>query len=188
MAKKYMHTNGYFTFLLFLLLCLSALFAGCVQFTGKLPTDVPTVSSTEQLEAQIEYRNSELGFAFSLPSSWEGFSIRNSEWEGLKSGDRGDEVVERGPIISIVHPDSTAQHPRQDIPLMIFTLEQWDYLQDGEWHIGAAPIGPLELGRNSQYVFALPARYNYAFSEGWEEVEQIIQSQPLVTFEPGTMP
>ena len=147
-----------------------------------------TAASLEQLEAQIEYRNSELGFAFSLPSSWECSSIRNSEWEGLKSGDLGDEVVERGPIISIVHPDSTAQHPRQDIPLMVFTIEQWNRLQNDEWHIGAAPIGPSELGRNSQYVVAFPARYNYAFLKGWEEVEQIIQSQPLVMFEPDTIP
>jgi hypothetical protein len=61
-------------------------------------------------------------------------------------------------------------------------------MQSGEWHIGAAPISPLELGHNSRYVFALPARYNYAFPEGWEEVEQILQGQPLVTFEPSVTP
>lgn len=71
---------------------------------------------------------------------------------------------------------------------MVFTIEQWDRMQRGEWHIGAAPIGPLELGRNSSYVLALPARYNYAFLEGWEEVEQILQDHPLVTFEPTVMP
>ena len=68
---------------------------------------------------------------------------------------------------------------------MVFTIEQWDRMQAGEWHIGAAPFNPLELGRNGRYVFALPARYNYAFPEGWEEVEQIPQGHPLETFEPG---
>ena len=151
-------------------------------------TDAPTFSSAPQLEALVEYRNSDLGFSLSLPLSWEGFSVRNSEWEGLKSSDLGDKVVERGFLISIVHPKSTAQQPRQDIPIMVFTLEQWDQLQQDEWHIGAAPIGPLELGRNRVYVFALPARYNYAFLEGWEEVEQIIQNHPIITFEPGVFP
>ncbi|MGB8451919.1 MAG: hypothetical protein WCD89_06255 [Anaerocolumna sp.] len=47
----------------------------------------------------------------------------------------------------------------------------------------SAPINPCELGRNSQYVFALPARYNYAFPEGFEEVEDIIQSAPLAPTE-----
>jgi hypothetical protein len=67
---------------------------------------------------------------------------------------------------------------------MVFNIPQWDALNRFEFHIGAAPIGPSELGRNSQYVFALPARYNYAYAEGWEEVEQILQGAPLQTFEP----
>ncbi len=93
-------------------------------------------------------------------------------------------MVQRGPLIGIVHPKSSSQQPRQDIPIMIITIVQWNQLQNEEWHIGAAPIGPLELARNNKYVFALPARYNYAFLEGWEEVEQIVQSHPMVTFEP----
>jgi hypothetical protein len=87
-----------------------------------------------------------------------------------------------------VHPESTAEHPRQEIPIMVFSIPQWDQMQAGEWHVGAAPILPLELGRNSRYVFALPARYNYAFPEGWEEVDQILQENPLVTFEPKSNP
>lgn len=67
---------------------------------------------------------------------------------------------------------------------MVFTLQQWDAMQNGEWHIGTAPVNPTELGRNGRYVFALPARYNFAFLEGWEEVEQILQANPLQPFEP----
>ena len=70
----------------------------------------------------------------------------------------------------------------QDIPVMIFTLNQWEDLWQEKFHIGAAPIPPSELGRNARYVFALPARYNFAFPPGYEEVEQIIQSKPLKTF------
>jgi hypothetical protein len=61
----------------------------------------------------------------------------------------------------------------------VFTLSQWDELQQDKFHIGAAPIGPGELGRNSKYVFALPARYNFAFPEGYEEVDQLLQTNPL---------
>ncbi|OQA07060.1 MAG: hypothetical protein BWY65_02011 [Firmicutes bacterium ADurb.Bin373] len=79
----------------------------------------------------------------------------------------------------------TAQNQLQDIPIMVFTHAQWDALQNGEFHIGAAPIGPSELARNSSYVFALPARYNYAFPPGYEEVENILRGDPLKPFENG---
>lgn len=65
---------------------------------------------------------------------------------------------------------------------MIFTLTQWDLLQQKKFRIGAAPIGPKEIDRNSRFVFALPARYNYAFPTGYEEVEKILESSPLKPF------
>ena len=65
---------------------------------------------------------------------------------------------------------------------MVFTLAQWDSLQQDKFHIGAAPIGPSELGRNTRYVFALPARYNFAFPTGYEEVEKILEDNPLKAF------
>jgi hypothetical protein len=66
---------------------------------------------------------------------------------------------------------------------MIFTLAQWNLLQQDKFHIGAAPIGPRELGRNSSYVFALPARYNFAFPDGYKEVEAILDRKTLQPFE-----
>jgi len=128
----------------------------------------------------IEYRNTQYGFSFSLPESWKGYSIVEDKWEGSALG--GDVTVEQGPIILIRHPQWTLANPRQDIPIMIFSLNQWGSLQLGKFHIGAAPIGPKELGRNSKYVFALPARYNYAFPTGFEEVEQILENNPLDAF------
>ena len=112
-----------------------------------------------------------------MPESWKGYTIVTDEWEGLAIG--GSKAIETGPLIYIRHPKWTSANPRQDIPTMIFTLSQWDSLQQDKFHIGAAPIGPSELGRNSRYVFALPARYNYAFLTGWEEVENILNSNPL---------
>lgn len=62
---------------------------------------------------------------------------------------------------------------------MIFTLKQWKSLGQGKFSVSAAPFGPGELGRNKKYVFALPARYNYDFLEGWEQVENILKGHPL---------
>ena len=82
-------------------------------------------------------------------------------------------------MLSIRHPLWTATVKRQDIPILIYTLAQWNSLSKEEFNMGAAPIPPSELGRNAAYVFALPARYNYAFPTGYQEVEQILQSNPL---------
>jgi len=51
-------------------------------------------------------------------------------------------------------------------------------LNKGEFFVSAA-IGPSKLAGNSKYVFALRARYNHAFQTGFEEVEEILKSNPL---------
>lgn len=134
----------------------------------------------EKQDDTIFYQNKEYSFTFKLPKTWKNYSIVTEEWEGLSIPTSGAEkVVETGPMISIRHPEWIVENPRQDIPIMIFSLEQWDLLQQEKFHIGAAPIGPSELNRNEQYVFAIPARYNFAFPTGYEEVEQILESKPL---------
>jgi hypothetical protein len=132
------------------------------------PTSSP--SSVTKPIGTIEYKNTEYGFSFTLPASWENYSIITSQWKGSRAGPQGDEIVAQGPEISIRHPQWTAEVPRQDIPIMVFTLSQWEALQKRDFHIGADPIGPTELWRNEKHVFVLPARYNYAFPKGYEEV------------------
>ena len=141
-----------------------------------------TETTLTQEQQQVIYTNTQYGFSFSLPLSWEGYQIIESKWEGYAPGSQGDVTIEQGPIISIRHPEWTSANPRQDIPIMVFTLAQWDLLQQDKFHIGAAPIGPSELGSNIKYVLALPARYNFSFLEGYEEVEKILESNPLKTF------
>ncbi|MEQ8175398.1 MAG: hypothetical protein ABRQ26_10075 [Syntrophomonadaceae bacterium] len=139
------------------------------------------VSRPKGVNDAFKYINTQYGFSFSLPESWKGYSLVNDEWKGLAIG--ASTVVEKGPIILIRHPQWTAQNPRQDIPIMIFTLNQWNSLQKEEYHIGAAPIGPGELARNARYVLAIPARYNFAFPTGYEEVEKILAGKPLKVIE-----
>jgi hypothetical protein len=135
--------------------------------------------------AGVVYTNKDYGFSFSLPDSWKGYSVTVDKWTGNKADDQlGDVVYTTGPVISIHNPKWSGEHTYQDIPIMIFTISQWNELSSDKFHIGAAPIGPSELRRNSKYVLALPARYNFAFPSGFEEVEQILKSNPIKVFTP----
>src|SRR5450830_573874 len=55
-----------------------------------------TGSSTEnettptQEQQQVIYRNTQYGFSFSLPISWEGYKIIPSKWEGSPTDPQGD--------------------------------------------------------------------------------------------------
>ncbi|MED4228781.1 hypothetical protein [Neobacillus cucumis] len=142
----------------------------------------PTSSTSTSTDASksIVYKNTKYGFSFKLPASWRGYSIIISQWEGT-ANETSSTVNETGPIISIRDPKWTEETPRQDIPIMVFTLNQWNSLKQGVFHIGAAPVDPTELGLNNYYVFALPARYNYAFLPGYEDVEKILAGNPLET-------
>lgn len=134
--------------------------------------------------ASVQYRNEEFGLLVRLPETWEGFTVVMESWEARSITD--DEVVASGPVIMLRHPQWTAQVPRQDVPIMLFTDGQWRHVgaPDGDWSVGAAPIPPSPLASNSRFVFALPARYNYAFPEGWQEVDALIQGGAVSAFEP----
>lgn len=145
------------------------------------PTDEKIVDHEKEVIDQnkgteILYENTEYGFTFTLPKSWGDYQIVSDTWEGISEQNN---TIEHGAILTIRHPQWSEEKPRQDIPILIFTLTQWSSLEKGEFHIGAAPVGPTLLGQNNEYVFALPARYNFAFLEGYEEVETILANQPL---------
>jgi hypothetical protein len=123
------------------------------------------------------YTNSSFRLSVSLPISWNGYSATIQEWQGFINDETGEHLAVQGPGILIRHPLWSQNNPRQDVPILIFTIQQWQDLLQDKFHIGAAPIGPSELGRNAMFVFALPARYNYAYLPGWEEVEKIVNNK-----------
>ena len=127
------------------------------------------------------YDNKEYGFYFTLPESWIGYKAIEDKWEGVSLTESKEN--QSGPVIYIRHPQWTEKTPRQDIPVMVFTQDQWKSLNDGEFSVGAAPVAPSILGENTTYVFALPARYNYEFLTGFEEVEEILENNPLQAYE-----
>jgi len=129
----------------------------------------------------LVYKNNNYGFNFLLPLSWQGYSVITESWTGNLVDSTSTQEF-KGPEILIRNPLWTTKTPYQDIPVMIFTPAQWDLVQQEKLSLGAAPIGPSELGRNAKFIFALPARYNFAFPAGFEEVQKIIDSKPLQAF------
>ena len=139
------------------------------------------------LQLPIKYDNKQYGFIFSLPESWKGYAIITQtsggwSWEASKDLDDST-IIAKGPAIIIRSPLWTAAKPYQDIPIEVFTLQQWQDIQSGKiLYRTAAPVGPAELGRNSKYVFALPPRYSFAEPDGVREVDDIIQKHPLAAY------
>jgi hypothetical protein len=129
----------------------------------------------------IEYRNREYGFCFVLPESWKGYRVLWSEWQGSVLTTNGEVAhVLQGPRLQIRHPKWTQENPREDMPIMIYTIAQWNESPV----VSAAPFDPAELGRNHKYVFAVPPRWDYDSSEGYEEAEKILTPASLHTFAP----
>ncbi len=123
---------------------------------------IPTTNDTQ---TSLSYRNNTYGFLIPLPESWRGYSV---------SEQAKDSYLE----IRIMHPQSTSQNPRMDIPVLVVPIATWNkwYPANGEGnHPFAAPIAATERARNTRYVFATAPRYNYAFASGYEEVEEIVQ-------------
>ncbi len=174
MLKKKILTGSVF------LLALASL-AGCAaqtpSDTNSTPTATATPTSTPTVATSITYSNTLYGFTFTLPLDWQGYTVLNNSWSGIAP--TSGKTVQSGSLILIRNPKWTAAKKYQDIPIMVFTIGQWDSLIREEYSVGAAPIPPSELARNAQFVFALPARYNYAFPEGYQEVDQILQGKPL---------
>ena len=146
------------------------------------PTDDEPLQTTE---ISVEYRNSDYGLLVVLPMSWDGYSVEDHTWTASKIDDTGREVpATTGIEIHVIPPGSTDTTPLQDIPIMIFTHEQWKHI-DGiynDWVVSPAPFDPRILAENDSYVFALPARYNHTLLENYQEVEDIIESGAIRAF------
>ena len=155
-----------------LILSFALPFAGHAQ-KAKLATP----SAVSKTSAAVVYVNNRYGFRFNLPPDWTGYRILTQQWDGITPGPEPPRK-ESGPRVVIRDPRWTKAHPRQDIPVMVFTRKQWEE----DLVVSAAPIGPSELGRNLRYVFALPPRYNFAFPDGYKEVEEIVTKKPLHPF------
>ena len=143
-----------------------------IESIGVKPTAAPCrVCRPRRRRPPLSIATRSMAFDFSLPADWEGYAILNQNWAGTWVDGSGKPPV-TGPEILLRSPKWTVANPTQDIPIMIFTPDEWNAVSSENLAVSAAPIPPSELGRNSKYVFALPARYNFAFLPGYEEVEK----------------
>jgi hypothetical protein len=143
--------------------------------------ETPAADDTSVPEnTSITYKNAQYGFTFSLPSKWQGYYIVETTWQGaaLTNG-----FATSGPKILIRNPKWTAAAPYEDLPVMIFTISQWKAYLAEDFSVSAAPIKASELARNSEYVFALPPRWDFDYSLEYKEAQDIIAEKPLKTFE-----
>ncbi len=136
----------------------------------------PPPKPASSAAAQIEYRNAQYGFCFSLPASWKGYTIVSDGWNGTPR-DGGPAVT--GPRLLIRNPAWTAENPREDIPILIFTRAQWRRVAREGMSVSAAPFNPFQLGHNRRYVFALPARFDFDQLSGVEEVGKLVMGKSL---------
>jgi len=126
------------------------------------------------------YRNTQYGFSIPLPSDWQGYTVLTQQWEG-RDVNTGI-VTQTGPKIVLRNPLWTAATPYEDMPVMVFTPSQWALVQSESLAVSAAPIPPSMLGQNSEYILALPARYNFDYATGFEQVDTLVHG--LVASEP----
>jgi hypothetical protein len=93
---------------------------------------------------------------------------------------------EHGPLLLIRNSAYTDEDPHEDIPIMVFTRNQWKKILQGKLLVSAAPFPPAEIAHNRRYVFCTPPRYFYDELPGVEEVLAILGGQPMHTFRPKT--
>ena len=98
----------------------------------------------------VEYRNEQYGFEMTFPSDWKGYSVVSGTWQGRTQDEQGETTgTYTGPEIILRHPQWTADAPWQDIPVMVFTHDEWALVEQEHLAVSAAPIGPSKLGENA---------------------------------------
>lgn len=103
------------------------------------------------------YRNNQYGFELTMPQDWKGYSILEQKWQGTNVATGN--IQFEGPRVVIRNPNWVNEQPWQDIPIMVFTKEQWNLVAAEQIAVSAAPVGPSKLGENQTYIFALPPRW-----------------------------
>lgn len=162
-------------FFLYLILIVILGFGGYLLYSNGESTP-----PAESPETSVVYKNTDYGFNFSLPANWQGYSIVTEEWKGYPLSNT---ATQGGPKIIIRNPKWTVSAKYEDLPILIFTIPQWDSYMVEDFSIGAAPIKASELARNNKYVFALPARWDFDYSLDFKEAQDIFTSKPLQVFD-----
>jgi hypothetical protein len=121
------------------------------------------------------YKNAQYGFQLTFPESWKGYAVDETTWQGNAVDNFNQKYS--GPESVFKNPQTTPQQPWQDIPIMVFTPEQWQLVLQERLAVSAAPIGPAEVGQNTKYIFATPPRwYGFTNAIGFQEAVEIVKT------------
>lgn len=135
------------------------------------------ISPATPVSTPILYQNTRYGFCFRLPADWKDYTIIAETWRGTVLD---TQKTESGPELLIRSSKWTKDSPWQDIPIMIFRPTQWKLVEADNLAVSAAPIGPDEVGRNKNYVFALPPRWiGFTDAGGQDEVQALMSQHPF---------
>lgn len=165
--------------ILIILAILIIILIGLNIYSKQMPAKNTETETPIQNDTAVVYKNTEYGFNFSLPKDWKGYSIVKNTWTGSPLDNPS---AQSGPKLLIRNPAWTVGAPYEDLPILVFTIDQWNGYVAEDFSVSAAPILASELGRNNKYVFALPPRWDFDYSTGYEQAQQIIASKPLKPF------
>ena len=140
----------------------------------------PVATSTVTTATANVYKNSAYGFTFTLPASWQGYSVVSQTWKGTVI--KTNTIEQNGAKFIIRNPKWTTGAPYEDLPILVFTTAQWNSYTAEDFSISAAPVKATELARNNKYVFALPPRWDFDYSLDYKEAQDIIAGSPLQAF------
>lgn len=151
---------------------------GVYMYLGRTEV-VPVVDETPIVNEQqgaVTYRNNIYGLTVPLPDSWRGYSVTEKA--------QGTYLE-----VHIVHPQSTAQNPRMDVPVLVVPIATWNKwypvgAPESGQHPFAAPVPATERARNTKYVFATAPRYNFSYLLGFEEVDEIVKKITALNISP----
>jgi hypothetical protein len=130
-----------------------------------------TGCGTSPVGNQIIYRNDEYKFEITLPDSWGNYSVSRESWNGISLDNSSEKF--QGPKIVLRSAKWTQDQVWQDIPIMIFTNDEWSSVETEKMGVSAAPIPPSKLGEGGGYVFALPPRWvGFTDAFGQDEAAQ----------------
>ena len=125
--------------------------------TGKVNNQPATSSNS------LIYKNDKYGFSMTLPADFMGYKVIES-------------AIPYGHSVIIRNPLWSNDNKYMDIPVLIYDVKTYNawIANNFEGYPTAAPIGPTERGRNTNFVFATAPRYNFSYATGFEEVEKSI--------------
>lgn len=125
------------------------------------------------------YQNEKYGFEMKFPQSWKGYKVFEESWDGTTLD--SNFVEYEGPKIVIRNPKWSEDKIWQDIPILVFTKDEWQLIEAANLNIFSAPIAPRKLGENNKYIFALPPRWiGFTDASGQDEAQKIVETFKLL--------